>query len=196
MTRLLLISAGLLALVACKEDDLTLPPPVTMSGDALGFYCQMTLSEHPGPKAQVHLANTPAPLFFAQVRDAIAYLRMPEQDARITAIYVNDMGRAHSWDNPGIDNWIAARDAFFVLGSDAVGGMGAVELVPFSDRDAAQSFARQRGGRVVTLDMIPDTEVLAPDGTPNGPPVPEPASDPDTNDYLGRIEALKNKGNG
>ena len=68
-----LISACLLALAACKEEQAALPLPVAMSGDALGFYCQMNLGEHDGPKAQVHLAGTPAPLFFSQVRHAIAY---------------------------------------------------------------------------------------------------------------------------
>lgn len=188
MKPLSLIAACLLALAACKEDEAALPPPVTMSGDALGFYCQMTLSEHPGPKAQVHLADTPAPLFFSQVRDGVAYLRMPEQSAKIAAIYVNDMGRAHSWENPGIDNWILGRDAFYAVGSDAVGGMGAAELVPFASRDSAKAFVKRRGGRVATLDEITDAEVLAPE--------PDRAADPDENDYMGRIKALSTEGNG
>ncbi|MFV0512146.1 MAG: nitrous oxide reductase accessory protein NosL [Jhaorihella sp.] len=183
-----LIAACLLALAACKEDEAALPQPVAMSGDALGYYCQMNLAEHDGPKAQVHLAGTPVPLFFSQVRDAIAYQRMPEQDATIAAIYVSDMGRAHSWENPGVDNWIAATDAFYVVGSDAVGGMGASELVPFARRQAADSFARRHGGRIASLDEIADTEVLAP---ANGP-----TQTPDEDDYLSRLRALSSEGNG
>ena len=182
-----LISACLLALAACKEEQAALPLPVAMSGDALGFYCQMNLGEHDGPKAQVHLAGTPAPLFFSQVRDAIAYQRMPEQDAAIEVIYVSDMGRAHSWDNPGVDNWIAAHEAFYVVGSDATGGMGANELVPFARREAADSFARQRGGRIATLEEIADTEVLAPAGGAT--------KDPEKDDYLSRLRALTSEGN-
>lgn len=187
MTRLMLLpAAALLALAGCKDETAILPDPVSMSGDALGFYCQMTLGEHPGPKAQVHLAGHPAPLFFSQVRDAVAYQRMPEQEGEIVAIYVSDMGRAHSWDSPGADNWIAANDAVFVVGSDAVGGMGAAELVPFARRETARSFQSSRGGRIVTLDQIADSDVLA--------PAEGPQADPDTNDYLSRIKALGSEG--
>lgn len=161
MTRTLAILA-LLALAACKEDLAdTAPAPVAMTAETLGHYCQMTLAEHPGPKAQVHLAGMP-PLFFSQVRDAIAYQRMPEQSHAITAIYVNDMGRAASWDDPGIDNWIAATEAHFVVGSAVIGGMGAPELVPFSAPDDAQAFAAENGGAVLRLSSIPDDAVLAP----------------------------------
>lgn len=185
--RLALICAAALALAACKDDRADLPPPVTMSADALGFYCQMNLNEHAGPKAQVHLAGSPAPLFFSQVRDAIAYQRMPEQEAQVVAIYVSDMGRAHDWDKPGIDNWVLARDAHFVVGSDAVGGMGADEIVPFASRDSAAAFAQRRGGRVVALDAIADAEVLAPSDAP---------ADGDDADYLSRLKSLRNEGNG
>lgn len=185
--RLVPIAALLLALTACRDETAALPEPVTMSGDALGFYCQMNLNEHAGPKAQVHLAGVAAPLFFAQVRDAIAYQRMPEQDARVLVIYVSDMGRAHDWDNPGIDNWILARAAHFAIGSDAVGGMGADEIVPFARRESAQSFVDRRGGRVVRLDQIADGDVLAPSGG-------DRPADPETSDYLSRLRALRTEG--
>jgi copper chaperone NosL len=163
MNRASIILTAFLALAACREDEsATRPTPVTMTEEALGHYCQMNLTEHPGPKAQVHLAGMPAPLFFSQVRDAIAYQRMPEQSHAITAIYVNDMAVAPSWEAPGIDNWLLAADAVFVVGSDAEGGMAAPELVPFGDRAAAEAFAAERGGTILTLAEIPDTEVLTP----------------------------------
>jgi copper chaperone NosL len=185
----LVFAAAVLALAGCKDETAALPDPVTMSGDALGFYCQMNLVEHGGPKAQVHLADTVAPLFFSQVRDAIAYQRMPEQDAKVLVIYVSDMGRAHDWDNPGIDNWIPATEAHFAIGSDAIGGMGADEIVPFANRDFALSFVKRRGGRVVQLDQIADTDVLAPAGD-------DSPADPDNSDYLSRLKALRSEGNG
>jgi len=133
-----------------------------MTDEALGHYCQMALSEHPGPKAQVHLEGLDAPLFFSQVRDAIAYQRMPEQSRPIRAIYVSDMAQASSWNEPGINNWAPAEDVHYVVGSRTAGGMGAPELVPFSDRGAAEAFAKENGGSVRTLAEIPDTSVLAP----------------------------------
>jgi len=153
----------LLPLAACEEDPVArAPAPVPMTDEALGHYCQMNLSEHPGPKAQVHLDGMAAPLFFSQVRDAIAYQRMPEQTHRITAIYVSDMTAAPSWEDPGFDNWIAASSAYFVVGSRVAGGMGAPELVPFSVRADAVSHAARNGGEVLQLDQIQDHDVLVP----------------------------------
>lgn len=158
----ILATLAVLSLAACREEETTPPPPVSMTEEALGFYCQMNMSEHPGPKAQVHLDGVAAPLFFAQVRDAIAYQRMPEQDWVVIAIYVNDMGVAPSWEDPGADNWIAAETAFYVVGAEFAGGMGAPELIPFSDAAAAQAFADLNGGEVVALAQITDDQVLAP----------------------------------
>lgn len=162
MARILLICCAL-AMCACRsETTVDRPKPVSMTRDALGHYCQMNLSEHPGPKAQVHLEGVPAPLFFAQVRDAIAYQRMPEQSDAIRAIYVSDMAKADSWSNPGIDNWAPAEEAFYVVESRVSGGMGAAELVPFGDQIAAEKFIEKNGGAVLRLSQIPDTMVLAP----------------------------------
>jgi copper chaperone NosL len=163
MTRPLALCALLLALAACREEVASdLPEPVTLTAEAVGHYCQMELLEHPGPKAQVHLAGLPYPLFFSQVRDAIAYQRMPEQSHAIDVIYVNDMARAPSWEAPGVDNWVRADAAVYVVGSDAVGGMAAPELVPFADRADAEAFAAERGGSILALDAIEDAQVLTP----------------------------------
>ena len=162
MTRVLLTLLAALALAACKEELAERPDPVPMTAEAVGHYCQMNLLEHPGPKAQVHLEGLPDPLFFSQVRDAIAYQRMPEQSHAITAIYVSDMGAAPSWEHPGAQNWTAAEKAVYVIGATIVGGMGAPELVPFTDRAAAQTFVVEHGGEILTLDAVPDDAVLAP----------------------------------
>ena len=156
--------ALILLLAACREEVVQTTDPVALTPEAVGHYCQMDLLEHPGPKAQVHLDGLPgAPLFFSQVRDAIAYARLPEQSHPILAIHVNDMGATGaSWDDPGATNWIAAADAHFVVGSNREGGMGAPELVPFADLDKAAAFAAQHGGAVMALEMIPDDAVIAP----------------------------------
>lgn len=157
VTMVMLLAAG------CSDKSQSgRPTAVAMTDDALGHYCQMALSEHPGPKAQVHLEGLPNPLFFSQVRDAIAYKRMPEQSYPIRAIYVSDMEKASSWEEPGVDNWAAAEDVFYVADSKARGGMGAPELVPFARRQAAEAFAAENGGSVLTLGEIPDHAVLAP----------------------------------
>lgn len=153
-----------LLIAACQPEAASdTPLPVTMTETALGHYCQMNLLEHPGPKAQVHLVGMDGrPLFFSQVRDAIAYQRLPEQSHGIRAVFVSDMGRAPSWDNPGADNWIPAETAVYVVGARISGGMGAPELVPFSERNSAVAFVKEHGGRITALTEISDDEVLAP----------------------------------
>ena len=150
--------------VSCKDDtaQTSKPDAVTLTAEATGHYCQMEILEHQGPKAQVHLAGSLTPLWFGQVRDGIAYLKSPEQSAEILAVYVNDMGAAPSWAEPGADNWIDVDTAYFVVGSDAVGGMGAPEITPFSDARKANEFADERGGEVMRLAEIPVETVLSP----------------------------------
>lgn len=193
MTRPALALACLLALAACKEDKAaSLPPAVVMTEAALGYYCQMNLTEHPGPKGQIHLAGLPVPIFFSQVRDAIAYQRMPEQSHAITAVYVSDMGAAPSWESPGASNWIPAAEAHFVIGSRARGGMGAAEVVPFADPAKAAAFAAEHGGRVARLDEIADADVLGP--APD--PAADPAAGPEGADFIERLERLNDGGQG
>jgi copper chaperone NosL len=182
----LLILLAVFSLTACKEDVATSPAPVSLTAEAVGHYCQMDLLEHPGPKAQVHLDGLPDPLFFSQVRDAIAYQRMPEQSHAITAIYVNDMAAAPSWDQPGANNWIDATQAHYVIGSDAAGGMDAPELVPFRHAADAQAFAKKRGGHVVTLTQVADADVLS------AVPIAATAGDDPTeeDDFQARLERL------
>ncbi|MCQ0093155.1 nitrous oxide reductase accessory protein NosL [Roseovarius sp. M141] len=179
----LLIAAALLALTACKEETAQDTSPLPLTPAAVGHYCQMNLLEHDGPKAQAHLAGLPgAPLFFSQVRDVIAYLRMPEQSHAVLAIWVNDMGApGAAWDAPGAANWIDAKDAHYVVGGRAIGGMGAPEIVPFSDPADAAEFAGINGGRVLELDEIPDSAVLAP---------VELDGDTDDTDFQDRLRSL------
>ena len=74
------------------------------------------------------------------MRDTIAFTLSAEEPKNIVAMYVNDMTNA-DWDNPGVDNWIDARNAWYVLGSNVSGGMGAPEAVPFSTKEKAALFA-------------------------------------------------------
>ena len=159
-----LIPVMLIVLAACKEDQAAsqIPNPVELTPEAAGHYCQMVILEHQGPKAQAHLEGMLAPLWFSQVRDGIAYLKSPEQSAEISVLYVNDMGQATSWTELGQGNWITASDAYFVVGSVAIGGMGAPEVVPFGNQADAKEFAAEHGGKTMRLDDIPVDAVLAP----------------------------------
>ena len=167
MTRYLTIAALALcactALAGCKEDIAAeRPVAIAMTEEAVGHYCNMTILEHTGPKAQIHLKGIPFPIWFSQVRDAIAFTRLPEETQEPVAIYVNDMGQATNWDFPADDTWIDINQAFFVVESGRTGSMGAPEAVPFGTLGAADDFARIHGGRVLQLDQIPDAYVLGP----------------------------------
>ena len=56
------------------------------------------------------------------------------------------MGTTANWTSPGKEIWADAKDAFFVVGSDAIGGIGAPEGVPFATADDASAFTEKRGG--------------------------------------------------
>ena len=150
-------------------DARTRPPPAELAGDAVGYYCNMIVMNHPGPKGQIFLAGREKPLWFASVRDAVAFTRLPEEPKSVIAIYVNDMSRT-SRDRPEPGAWTDARSAWYVVGSSMRGGMGAPEAVPFAEREAAERFARERGGRVLAFDAIPDEAVLGAVGQTPGRP--------------------------
>lgn len=150
-----------LALTGCKEKAAG-PPPAAhkLTADAVGHYCGMNVEEHPGPKGQIILASRREPIWFSSARDAFSFTMLPEEPKDIRAVYVSDMAKASSWDRPGADNWVEARQAFFVIESRMKGGMGGDETVPFSDHATAAKFAAQNGGRVVTFNEVPREYVL------------------------------------
>lgn len=163
MRNLVLSCLAAIVVAGCSpQQAVVVAEPVTLTGEAIGHYCQMIVLNHPGPKAQVHLTGNRQPLWFTQIRDAMAFERLPEETAEIAAIFVSDMGAAASWDNPGTDNWIDARNAHYVVDSDRRGGMGAPELVPFALRQKADAFAGRHGGTVIDYSAITDEMVLAP----------------------------------
>lgn len=160
-----LIAALLLimAVAGCGEDKLAaLPAPREPGPDAIGTVCRMSLSEHSGPKGQVFVGRQDAPLWFSSVRDTFSWLLVDDGAGRkLAAIYVNDMARAGNWDKPSAGAWVEARKAHFVVGSDMGTDMGGgAELVPFSNRADAESFAGRHGGTVVEFAQI-TPEVLA-----------------------------------
>lgn len=156
----LILTVALLA--GCKDDSNTtaLPPPRALTVEAIGNYCGMNVLEHPGPKGQILLIGWPEPVWFSSARDTFAYTMLPEEAKNISAVYVSDMARAESWDNPGIENWIEARRANFVIGSRMRSGMGADEAVPFGDRAAAERFVAEHGGHIVGFAEVPRDYIL------------------------------------
>jgi copper chaperone NosL len=159
----------------CGDDAVSssAPAPGELTRDAIGYYCNMIVADHEGPKGHIFIHGKDEPVWFSSVRDTIAFTMLPEEPRNIAAIYVNDMGRA-SWENPESDTWIHAQRAWYVIESDAKGGMGAPEPVPFAEEQAARAFATERGGQVVRFDDVPPEVVIAPvaDGAAREPASP------------------------
>jgi copper chaperone NosL len=157
-----ILLVGMLALPGCndRKEAAGPPPPYDLTATAIGHYCGMNIVEHAGPKGQILLANRKEPVWFSSARDTLSFTMLPEEPKDIRAIYVSDMGKADSWEKPGIKNWVDARQAVFVIESRMKGGMGADELVPFSDRKAAETFASRNGGRIVSFAEVPKEYVL------------------------------------
>ena len=146
----------IILLTACeKNQPVEVPPAQTLTREANGYYCLMTVVNHNGPKGQIILSDKKQALWFTSVRDTIAFTLSPEEPKNIAAIYVNDMTDAN-WDNPGADNWIDARKAWYVLESNLSGGMGAAEAVPFATKEGAESFRTKQGGKVYAFASIPE----------------------------------------
>ena len=146
---------------ACEKTQvIETPPAQTLSREANGYYCLMTVVNHNGPKGQIILTDKQQALWFTSVRDTLAFTLSPEEPKNIAAIYVNDMSDA-DWNNPGADNWINAHDAWYVLNSDLTGGMGAPEAVPFATKNNAEQFAVKQGGSVYAFDSIPREYIIA-----------------------------------
>ncbi len=172
MTRATLPAALLAALLlaGCGPGPEASAPvtPAAITADAVGQYCGMNLSDHPGPKGQVHLAGRSRPVWLSSARDTFAFLMLPEEPKSVLAAFVSDMGRATAPDAAPADAWVEARAAWYVTGSHAPAAMTGAELYPFAEEAAARAFAATHGGAVRRFADITPDEVLGPG--PEAPP--------------------------
>jgi len=163
--------AASFSLLACSpQEDAPPPLPFALTQDAMGRYCGMNVLEHPGPKGHVILEHIPEAIWFSSARDTLAFTMLPEEPRDIAAIYVSDMSNAETWEEPGAENWVDAREALFVIDSSRRGGMGTEEAVPFSQEEDAKAFAQEYGGRIVRFADIPQDYILG-----SGTSMPEAA---------------------
>jgi len=161
--RLALALAALLLAAACGSGagPETPPTPQPVTAESVGHYCGMALNEHDGPKGQLFLKGQAAPVWFSSIKQVFAYTLLPEEPKTVSAIYVNDMSTAGPDGVPDPAAWVEARQAFYVIEGRFIGGMGAEDAMPFSQRAHAESFARAHGGRVVTFAEVPEAYVFA-----------------------------------
>ncbi len=153
----LVLMLGFTTQAQAKAETITPQEP----GNAIGYFCHMTVVNHSGAKAQLFLKKKQdKPLWFSTIRDIFIYVNSPEEDQRIAAIYVNDMGKAN-WDNPEAGTWINAYDAHYVINSSRLNGMGGKAIVPFSDLEKAKEFINNYGGEIKSFDEVPESYIFS-----------------------------------
>lgn len=158
LKRLLLSSMlALPLLAACGGGGQAQVTPVDITRDTTCSLDGMLLADYPGPKAQIHY-DQGKPDFFCDTVEMFSIYLQPEQQKRIKAAYVQDMGKA-DWNAPR-GNWIDAKTAFYVKDSTKRGSMGPT-LVSFAREEDAKAFTLQNGGKVLKFaDITPDMVVL------------------------------------
>lgn len=151
-----LFVAALLA--ACGQVADQAAVPVEISRDTACVLDGMILADFAGPKAQIHYEGQPKPDFFCDTVEMFSIYLRPEQQRRVRAIYVQDMGKA-AWEHPE-GHWIDARKAFYVVGSKARGSMGPT-IAAFAAEPDARAFAGRQGGRVLPFaEVRPEMAIL------------------------------------
>jgi len=104
--------------------------------------CGMFVAKYPDWVTQVKLTDGSV-LFFDGMKDLFVFLFHPERfdraGAKVSEIWAKDYYTLE---------WIDAKKAWYVIGSDVYGPMGH-ELIPFADRKAAESFASDHHGKQI-----------------------------------------------
>lgn len=157
--RFLLAGAATGLLAACGGGDGGSGPSVAAIEIDPGSSCAldgMLLADYPGPKAQIHYDGVAQPDWFCDTVEMFSIYLNPEQARRVTALYVQDMGKA-DWERPR-GHWIDARTAIYVHGSTRRGSMGPT-IASFATEADATAFAQAYGGKIlrfadVTADMV------------------------------------------
>ncbi|MDO5693740.1 MAG: nitrous oxide reductase accessory protein NosL [Pseudomonadota bacterium] len=150
----LLALAGVAPLAACSregEGSSASTGPVEIARDTSCELDGMLLLDYPGPKGQIHYADSPRPVFYCDTVETLNVLLLPEQVRKVSAVYVQDMGKAN-WDNPQ-GAWIDARQALYVQGSKRKGSMGPT-FATFSQEADAQAFIQEYGGKLLRMSEI------------------------------------------
>lgn len=148
------ILAIALLLGGCGPDDsASLPKPLEPDEQSVAYFCHMNLTEHDGPKGQAFVRGQDKPFWFASAGEAFTFLETEVHGGALQVVYVNDMGQG-SWEHPAPGAWVDIRKASFVIGGNIPTAMeeDGPGAVPFADKAAAETYAKQHGGTVVDFD--------------------------------------------
>lgn len=149
LTRRLAGLAMLATLGACSQAPHK-PHPLEPTDDTVCVLDGMALKDAAGPKAQIHYTEG-KPDFFCDLTELFDTVRAPESKRAVTAVFVQDMGKA-DWDHPQ-GHWIDAKTAVYVVGSARHGSMGPT-FGAFAKASDAEAFAAREGGKVLRFDQV------------------------------------------
>jgi copper chaperone NosL len=170
-------SVATAALAGCsgEQQPTETPDPVALAAGDQCDICGMVIPDHPGPNGELFYAErTPSghadPARFDSLRGCLFPFHFEHQrrDWNATAVYVTDYSTVDYTlstegsetfisSHVGADSFTDGQTAFYVIGSEVRGAMGA-DFVPFSVRDDADAFAADHGGEVLAFDDItPET---------------------------------------
>lgn len=146
------------------------PEPVALDGGRACDACGMVIADHGGPSGQVfyagdHPPDRDGPAWYDSLTELVTDRATAVDRGRDpVATYVTDYAAVeYEITEAGGDRVISSHvapasfvdwdDAVFAVETGVVGAMGP-ELIPFSERPAAESFVDTEGGRVVEPDAV------------------------------------------
>lgn len=149
-------------LTACSDDKASTDTaevrgPVAFAAGDECHICGMIITELPGAKAQAVDSRSSNVQKFCSTQDMLSWWLQPENKTLKAELYVHDMVKT-PWEHPQDEHLIDARSAWYVVGSSVQGAMGP-SLVSFSEREAAETLAATKGGRVLGWEQL-DMAVL------------------------------------
>lgn len=157
-----LAAAALAGCLGGSTADTEVPPPVSLDAGQACDECGMIIQDYPGPTGQVYFESLPAdrdgPAWFCSGICAYSYrFDRVAEGATPVGTYLTDYSPIEydlsNDDDPFISAALAAdtfaleAELFVVAGSDVRGAMGP-DVIPFSVREDAASFASAHGGSV------------------------------------------------
>lgn len=138
-------------LTACSPGKAKLPPPRKVTSTTTSKLCGMFLKQYPGPESQIIYRNGKT-YFFCDTVELFEWIHLKSVAVRVPLVmYVQDMAH-NSWEHPD-DNFINAKNAYYVIGSKRMGCMGPT-FVSFSSRTAAGKFIEKYGGKIYKFNEI------------------------------------------
>jgi len=112
--------------------------------------CGMFVAKYQNWLARIQYEDSRQTKYFDGVKDLMAFYFNPEQYGGVPRENIIDISVKDYYTL----NWLPAREAFYVVGSDVYGPMGH-ELIPFAVREAAESFNADHHGReILTFEAI------------------------------------------